>query len=447
MIARDAASRAELRVSSAAAFVRAMLRSIRRVLGGDLLTLVASVVVVVSGVVTGVLAARTLEAAGRGELAAVVSWAGLVLAVCTLGLEDAATRFGARHPMEIRAFLSHIRLAALPAMAVLGALLWLIFELTPIGEVLDSPVVAILAACGAVQVASQIGTGVLLGFRRVVHWNVARIASSVAYLGGVLAVVSAGSGTVDVFAVVLGGSWVVGLAAVIAGIRAELRSADLSLPADEPRRAPRARSVLGFSLRSHLANLSAMANYRLDQAVMFYLVTPSQLGQYAVAMTVIVAPGIVLQGQKYLAYSRLCHAAETTQFDATLRVERRRMLGLAFTIYGAVGAAGPFLVPLLFGPEYTQAGQLVALLAPSAVLLYLSRVLQSALKACGRASAAAIAELGAVAIAVGSLPLLVSRWGLVGACVASTAGYAIACIVETIFLARLRAYGTDPAGT
>jgi hypothetical protein len=41
---------------------------------------------------------------------------------------------------------------------------------------------------------------------------------------------------------------------------------------------PRARGILGFSLRSRLANLSAMASYRLDQAVLVYFVTPVSSG-------------------------------------------------------------------------------------------------------------------------------------------------------------------------
>ena len=72
MIARGASGGAELRVSPTIAVVDAMLRSVPRVLGSDLLTLVARTVVVVPGAVAGVVAATKLEAAGGGELAAVV---------------------------------------------------------------------------------------------------------------------------------------------------------------------------------------------------------------------------------------------------------------------------------------------------------------------------------------------------------------------------------------
>jgi hypothetical protein len=67
MIARGASGGAELRVSSTIAVVDGMRRSVRRVLAGDLLTLVARTVVVVPGAVAGVLPATTLEAAGGWE--------------------------------------------------------------------------------------------------------------------------------------------------------------------------------------------------------------------------------------------------------------------------------------------------------------------------------------------------------------------------------------------
>ena len=94
MIARGASGGAELRVSSTIAVVDAMLRSVRRVLGGDLLTLVARTVVVVPGAVAGILARRPWRQPGGGTLAAVVSWARLVLAVPTFALEDCGDWWG-----------------------------------------------------------------------------------------------------------------------------------------------------------------------------------------------------------------------------------------------------------------------------------------------------------------------------------------------------------------
>lgn len=408
--------------------------TLQRFLPGDLLTLGTSAVVLTSGLITGVLAARVLEAPGRGHLAAVTAWAGLLLAVSTFGLEEAATRFGARHPIQVRALLARVCLGATAAIPALMVLLSVAFELTPVGTVLEHSLVFVLAACGALQVASRIGFGLLLGFDRIVHWNVARITSSLAYLIGVLAAIGTGRGTVGAFAMALGASWVVGLAVLVPGLRSISKPRHST--GEKPSHPVRGQDVVRFSLQAHLANLFATANFRFDQAVLFFLVTPDQLGQYAVAMTAIIAPGVFLGAQNYVIYSRLCRVAGTPAFEERVRSECRRILLLALAIYGPVGTVSPFVVPIVFGAQFAEAGWLVPLLGPGAVLLYLSRVLQSALKASARAGTAAIAECAAVLLAMSSLPVLVAWWGLAGACMAAALGYAFACIFEIVLLER-----------
>src|SRR5919109_1377412 len=62
-------------------------------------TIVSTAIILGCGLVTGLIAARSLGPSGRGELAAITVWANVLLYAGTLGLPEAVAYFAAANPV------------------------------------------------------------------------------------------------------------------------------------------------------------------------------------------------------------------------------------------------------------------------------------------------------------------------------------------------------------
>ena len=182
--------------------------------------------------------------------------------------------------------------------------------------------------------------------------------------------------------------------------------------------ARQAREAFRFASRSGVASLAQVANNRLDQLLMIPLVSPRQLGLYAVAVNVsslaVIAVGaIVSVVNPRVARGDLGAGAQA------LRVT------LAFVLVAnlLLAAISPILVPLIFGQPFALAVPMVEILLvaslPGAGVWVLGGIMQSA----GHPGVPARSEVAAVVITVAGLVLLLPALGGIGAAIVSLAAY------------------------
>jgi O-antigen/teichoic acid export membrane protein len=198
------------------------------------------------------------------------------------------------------------------------------------------------------------------------------------------------------------------------------------------------RSLFSYGSRVSLSTVPQFVNASVDQLILSVMpgVPPAQLGNYAVAvsLSLLALPASVAFGS--VAFPRLARAPSE---DHARRIERLSLVGagvLAGMTIGVVSALAPFVVPRIFGNGYRDAVVALWLLAPGTIFLALNRVLGDLLQGRGRPIVRSLGEGLGMVCTVALLIVLIPRFGIRGAAVASSVTYGIVCLFLLVGLHR-----------
>jgi O-antigen/teichoic acid export membrane protein len=396
------------------------------------------------GIMTGVISARWLGPAGRGELAAIQMWPSLLASLAMIGLPDAVVYFCAKHPSESRRYLvtaGVLVLSLMPAFALAGYLV--------IPHVLSAQSPRIIQAARIYLILMPIYALVglpyqlLRGIQRYRLWNVMRLAPSLIWLAVLIVSISlritdpARLTTTFLVLLALAGpalTWVVwkhaeGASAPTRGI---------------------ATNLMKFGVPSASASLSQFFNLKLDQMMVAAILPAQELGVYMVA----VSWGTCIP----MLSSALAMVVSTQIAGGASHAERNRRFSQgvrngAWMIAAAVvllAAATPVGIAMVFGRAFQAAVLPAAILVVASGTNALNGVLEELLRGYGRPSATLFAESVAVAVGFPALVLLLPRLGLTGAALASLVGYlsgTVVLLLQSRRVADLQVWAAiDPRG-
>jgi O-antigen/teichoic acid export membrane protein len=374
------------------------------------------------GAVTAALAARILGPAGRGDLAAIQIWPGFLCVVAMIGMPEAFAYFIARDRSRSREVVTTGLLLSLGAAGVLGG----------IGAVL---VPAVLSSRSSV-VADDAQWALLLipfyclaslpaaALRGVGHyrrWNVLRVSLICTWLAVLIgAFVAQHAFELHVTPGGLAAAYIAGVALIAIPITISVYRG-LEGPSRPSREV--SRRLLRFGLPAMGATFPLWLNLRLDQLAMASLVPAHQLGLYvaAVAWAQVVSP--ILNALGSVLLPRL--AAERSRATKSALFVGASRLGVVLMIVVVIPALAltPVAVRLLFGRAFLGAVPSALLLVLGGCILGWNYILSEALLGCHRTRGPMYAQLvglGATGVALG---LLLGPLGILGAAVASVAGY------------------------
>jgi len=381
-------------------------------------TATATAVILGCGVVTGLIAARSLGPAGRGELAAITTWASVLLFAGAFGLPEAVAYFTAAD----RGSRDRVWTTGQAGAVVLGVLVAIIgWWAIPLAFRADDAALA-----GAIRWYLILFAVPCLGFACAGSWlqgagslhafNVSR--SSLHVINAVLMIVLAlaGSQSVMYFA----GATLVGttagwfLSAVFSPLSRLLRA--------RPSIAI-AKRMLHYGVRVQVGNWSNAASLRLDQLLLSLFAVPATLGLYVVAvsyanilLTIPASAAMVMMPQ---IVER--HAAGGAR--ECLQRWYRRMLWATVLGAIAIGLLGAIIVPVAFGSAFQEAVPLLAVLVPATLMLGMNDILSTAFHGIGRPDISSKGELVGLAVTVAALSALLPRYGVLGAALASLLAY------------------------
>jgi O-antigen/teichoic acid export membrane protein len=165
-------------------------------------TFLASVLIHLVNIATGVLAARLLGPEGRGELAAVFLWPSLLAGTGMLGLHEAVAYAGAARTLDPRRiFGSSLVMGALLAvpLVLIGVAAFPILYDDFRPEVLD--IGLLYLAFVPLNLLTMFPTSLLQGTMQLKSWNLLRVQVHVTYLACLLALWAADAVTVRNMAV------------------------------------------------------------------------------------------------------------------------------------------------------------------------------------------------------------------------------------------------------
>lgn len=384
-----------------------------------------SLFVPLAGLLTAPLLAKALSPEGRGELAAALAPAVLMMAVATLGLPEALTYHLARRPGITRIALlwAGLTTAALGLLCVV--LVWLVAPLLSGGDGELAHLMLVAAAVTVPALGLNVLRGAAAGHQMWVRvaieklvvstwrlvWFVALFATGrLTVLAAVLVTVSAPLGALAVYAPLL---------TARSGTKAG-RDPDShpTAPMDGPDDVDETRvmqPLLSFGLRMWVGAVSMMLLARTSDLLMVPLASTTELGLWAVAVTVADVPVLFA----FAMQSALFGVNSKTR-DAGLAVATSRLTILVALLGCSVLAASlPFILVPLFGAEFSAALGPTLLIMLRTVYGIPGLLAGGALAAWGHPGRRSVGLIAALTTNVVGFVVLVPPYGLWGAVIAT----------------------------
>jgi O-antigen/teichoic acid export membrane protein len=377
----------------------------------------------------GVIVARTVGPAVRGEYAAVISWFGVLLLVGELGQSAAVCFYVASDPRRARDYVATSR----AMMMVTGGCALL-------AGLVVAPVIAHgnpqltqayrVVFCGSV--IAFIGTGYTFSLQatNTQRWNLVRVSQPALALAMIITARLLERLTLTT-----------AICAMLASMTFQLgyayywcRRCGLAPGRLQPR-------LIGPLAKCGLAQLGAITpsavNSYLDQLVLSQLVPPADLGRYAIAVSVTTVPVPLVSAIGNVAFPRLAARRGNIANSVQLALAAVAVAaGIASAILLPLAASAYWLIPAVFGPAYRGAAPLLWVLTPGGIFLACGQVVGDLLRGLGRPGRVAMAQGLAAVCAVIMLLALVPVAGVMAAAIASTVAYGMALALMIRWLSR-----------
>jgi O-antigen/teichoic acid export membrane protein len=371
-------------------------------------TVLSRVVIQAFNVFTGIMTARMLMPAGRGELAAITLWSALLAGLTTFGLPTSMIFHIRKFPDRIAdmtwnaLFLSTVisivtaLVAAVcmphwlhqyPHWAILAAQWFLL--ITPVASVtyiLRATVEASqnFSSSNISQVLNPAAVLTILGLLYAFH-RFNTLTASCAYIFAALPPI----------------------ALLLWRTRSLLQQrTSLSLSTQ--------KLLLSYGVRSYGIDLIGTLALQVDQVLVVSFLHPAELGVYVVMLSL----SRVLNVFQASVVAVLFPKATGLSMETTLAMTSRAVrMSSAITILAAftIGLVGPILLRIFYGQAYTTSINTLRLLLIEVVLSGATLVLAQAFMALGRPGFVTTLQGVGLAICVPMMLLLIPRWGITGA--------------------------------
>lgn len=372
-------------------------------------------------VIAGIIIARSLGPATRGEYAAIFVWFGVLLTVGELGQTAATTFFVAQNVQRAADYLATSRNMMIASGSVTLAVGMFIAPLLAHGR---NDEVWGYRLMFATSLASFVGASFTFSLQAVSipWWNMVRIFQPVLF-GGVIVILSLTSRLTLLTA--LGA---MSIAIVLQTVLAHQACRQQKITNGQASRCL-ARPMMRYGLSQLATAVPTMTSARLDQLVLSVAAAPAALGRYAVAasLTTLALPLASALGS--VAFPLL--AARGLSHGTRVGIQRQAMsvtAAIGIVVMAPLVVLAPWLIPAVFGPRYAESVQLVWLLAPGGVFLACGQVCGDLLRGNGRPVSVAWAQGAGAVVTVVLLSTLLPAMGVAGAAIASSSGTGIALV-------------------
>lgn len=367
----------------------------------------------------GLIVARVLGPSVRGEYAAITAWFGIACTVGQMGLPVALCFFVAKDPERARDYVATSRTMMLTT-GVLALLMGLL--LAPLLARGNSELALGYRIAFGASIVTFVGTAYTypLQARNLLQWNIVRAAQP----------------ALSLFALIF--LWYVKLLTLNTALFTLAASMTLQLGwaylccrknalAPGHRRLPLLRPLARYGMAQIAALAPYTLNAQLDQLVLSQTVASADLGRYAIAVSLTSLPLPLVAAVGNVAFPRL--AAQRIATAATRKMQRDAIaasagIALAMLLPLAVGAY--WVIPLVFGRDYSGAVPMVWILTPGAVFLSCGQVTGDLLRGRNHPTVVAWAQGLAAVFTVALLIALLPVVGVYGAAIASTVAYGVA---------------------
>jgi O-antigen/teichoic acid export membrane protein len=401
-------------------------------------TLMASLVQVVCGVITVAVVARTLGPAGKGAYDVYWTTANMAVMVLGLSLPAGVTYTVARGSADVRTLLPRLIAFALAITLVTILVLHLIELSAEARAVLPRDRLVLLmtgVAAGAIA-GMNLFRAVIVGqreFKRVSIVDMARATTITAAIAAA-AILAEHNGGVRIHWLV-----VANCAGVLAGATYYLLASSKTKSRDTVEATSSAVSeALRYAAPAYLANVVQYLNYRVDVYLVNGFSGTAAVGTYQVAVMIAETLRVLPTATQAVIWPTIA-ARQHLATENALLTKRTARLVFLITAAGAalVAVAATFALVPIFGGGFRSSLSALFALLPGITLFAITTVLAGYIAGMGgprlNLYASALGLLVTLALDV----LLIPRFGILGAAIASTFSYAITTLVTVIIFVRI----------
>lgn len=390
-------------------------------------TTVTNLLILMGNAITGVVSARALGPAGRGQLALVVLWSALIHMVGSLGLLSSCSYHVARWPDRRSALATwSIRIAAGQAVAMTAVsaivLCWLQLR------VHLEPILTIeYTTWAAAATITLYGVCYAQGLSDFARFNILRVIPCAVPAVLMLGIAMATRMTpAEAGAAYLIPTWFSAIIACIWLRQASIRVPHHRLSANER------RSVWSYGWRS-LASFSGLAlNRSSDQIVIGILVPVGSLGLYSVAVAAVSPLPSLIASFGMVGLPTVTAMVGRAKITATWKTLLRAACFLAI-ISPPLAVLLPWAIPVVYGSQYLPAVIPAEFLLLGAVFSALASVADDLLRAHGYPGFVSITQGAGGAVTVIGTVLLHGH-PLAAVALVSSLGFVLAFVLATLRL-------------
>ncbi len=360
---------------------------------------------------TGILTARILGPAGRGELAAMILWPLFVASITTLGVPSSLI-FHLRNRSEegeqlvTNGFVMAALMGTVAAAIAAAVLPWWLHEYSPSVIHAAQWFVLTVPLCSV----TLAGRAVLEAKHDFSASNAIQILTPLVTLSGLLIIIAAHSMN----------SYTAALAYIAASLpsfwfmlycvrRTGLRAARLQLGV--------MKQILQYGVRSYGIDLLGTLALQVDQVLVVSLLSADAMGSYVVVLSISRMLNVFQTSVVMVLFPKA--AGHSTNKVMAMTGESVRISGLVTVACGViVSIAGPTLLRVVYGAEYVAAAGALRILVLEAVLSGITFVLAQAFMALNRPGVVTVLQGIGLSLSIPMMLWLIPRYGIYGAAIA-----------------------------
>jgi O-antigen/teichoic acid export membrane protein len=359
---------------------------------------------------TGVLTARLLGPAGRGELAAMTLWPLFVASVTTLGVPSSLIYYLRHHPEErnrlvANGFAISAVLGVVAGLLTVFILPWWLHQYSQ--QVIHAARWFLLAVpIGSVTLA---GRAVLEASHDFSASNAIQLLTPFATLIGL--VFYLGIHRFD--------PYTAGLAYILASIPTLLfmiiRVRRLCVMVWDIQKSV-IQKIFGYGIRSYGIDLLGTLALQVDQVLVVSLLSPSAMGSYVVVLSMTRTLNLFQNSVVMVLFPKA--AGQSVRDVVAVTGESVRASGLMTAACGIpVCMAGPIVLRFFYGNEYVSAVGALRILVLEVILSGTTYVLAQAFMALNRPGVVTILQAIGLSLSIPMMLVLIPRYGIYGAAV------------------------------
>ena len=374
------------------------------------------------GIITGIITARLLGPSGKGEITAITLWPIILAMICSMGIGGSIIYYSSISGSDQSKIFSYSLV-----IGILQSIFVIIVGFTAIPNILKSQSVETIYLTKLYlfftpfYLITLYAQSLLNAQLKFLNYNLIRFTFVLSTLFGILFLVLIEKLNVTNVAIVYFVSNFITTAVALFLVRSNII---ILFQYDKQF----LYSLFNYGLKAHVSSLSNIVNERLDQLLISVFLAPTQLGYYAVAVTL--TTPIIMIGSSIVIVA-LPTITKLPNLDKQVRKIYqfvRWTLWISLLIVLLYINLIPIIIKFFFGSSYIEAIHVTQILLIASIPLAVNRVFQAGYKAINQPLISGVGEIISAILTGIALLFLLPRMGIIAAGIVSLIAYSISAL-------------------